>query len=684
MSILLCHPSLEVVKLIVKLGGDALVTEVSKCGFNAITYACWGNASPDVIRYLVKIGGKEAVLKKSKASGANPLHYACIRYTTDDSNSLCEVIRILIEVGEYEVITATDDNGEFPFQALLLRSEIDVESVISFLDQWYTYEKMGGFILCDEIIIDEYNEPENSNDDTKDYLNTSNQPSIEHLKNLQDASMSLTRRLLKIDHEAKRKILKTTFMKEFLTEKFIRPLPLAIATIDLYIQALVVCCFSAFIKNTSPNRINSTTIKIILCVCTSWRLNRELLQLVASSLGVYLSSLANWLDIVQIFVLLSTISGNIDDHPFSWPMVFATGYSWIELLFELHNFSYPLALFVNGTIKTMKKLGNFFITTIIIVAMFAHVYYIANQHDSSFCNNPSNLNDADFNAQGGFQCSLLDSYIYSFTNMFAFKIPNRSAVHWVIPLLYSFVMGMLLLKFVIAIILEAYADVRKQSEMTFWCSRLELVNELDTILSFTNHYKATEIVQSANKSKKVDERIDLNALLPKSVWDGIQGKDKECVHWWYGKVPEIPPLQDRLAFFFKKSILKDIRFPSSVFENIILGHHRSHQKTLLEAIITIPASLILLILSHIFLVIAFIAGSLTLGLYVPKKVKRYLFSVNKKEKMISRRKSKKDKDFAEMRNDIREMRNDNLKRITENEEIKKLIKNMVNLTDKGN
>merc|ERR1712008_315204 len=134
MSILVCNPPLEVVKTLVELGVENTVTEVGNCGFNAIHYACWGNASLEVITYLLEIGGRDAVLQPSLRGGANPLHNACLRYK---SNSLPDVIRLLIKVGGLDVITATDNNDETPLHSLLLCHELKVDGIVTILDEWY-------------------------------------------------------------------------------------------------------------------------------------------------------------------------------------------------------------------------------------------------------------------------------------------------------------------------------------------------------------------------------------------------------------------------------------------------------------------------------------------------------------------------------------------------------------------
>merc|ERR1740124_245116 len=443
------------------------------CGFNAIHYACWGNASLEVIKYLLDIGGKKAMLQGSKDGGANPLHQACIRYKTTESNSLCDVIRLLIEVGEHDVVTATDMNGEIPLQGLLLRPEMPVESVIPFFEIWYELEKTGGTVLPDisrqsivkpaDNFIDEKKKLEkekvHENFDRNDVFNT--------------AFNKITGQLLKMDYDARSQILKTEFMKKYLTEKFIEPLPLAILIMDLYIQGLIVCVFSWFINNTSPNPVDSATTANILGICVFWRVARELMQVMTTSLGNYISDIFNLFDVMQILLLILTMRMDLDDHSANANrliLTFTTFYAWFELLLVLHAFNYDLAVFVVATIKIMERLRHFLLTTLLFIASFAHMYYIAGTHDEEFCNNIDKLTVAEFNSIGGFTCTRKASYIYSITNLFTFETPTGVPRH--LPFLYAFVMLILFMNVVIAVICSAFEDVLNESDMSFWSDRL--------------------------------------------------------------------------------------------------------------------------------------------------------------------------------------------------------------------
>lgn len=684
MSILVCHPPLQIVKCIVELGGNDTVTEVSGCGFNAVHYACWGNASLEVIRYLLGIGGKTVLLHQSAHGGANPLHIACTRYSSTESNSLCDLIRHLIEVGDNDVVTSTDFNGEIPLQGLLLRPAMPVESVITYLDEWYKIGEIQEATPDDSYTNNIFTDEDNK-DDTR----------LKRNHTINEAFNKLTQQLLKTDYDARSQILKTDFMKKHLTERFIQPIPLAVLVMDLYVQVLIVCVFSFFINNTFPNPVKSTTINLILVICVSWRLLREMMQLVTSSLGAYVSDLFNICDIVQLVFIIWTMGMDLDDHSSGsnrTVLTIATFYSWVELLLELHNFRYDLAVFVTATIKVMNRLSNFIFSTLIFVCSFASMYYISVTNDANFCSNPGNLTDTEFNSIGGFTCSRRESYLYSLTNLFTFETP--SGVPQLIPLFYAFVMLILFLNVIIAVICTAFEEVLAESEMSFWCDRLTIVNELGGFLAcipgiltkcpglhscklFCHHIHILGL-----EGRKRNVRIDLNLFLPKLHWDSIKDEDKQFIHWWYGKSgkEEVPKRWDRLSFFFKKSRTKDIFIPGNVFENVFLGNSRSHRPTQCEKLYVLPFSLILLVASNLIFAVIFISGWISFGLLWPKEMRRRIFSVNTEKKRIVPEIKKKNEEISEIKRVISEMRKENSEMRKENSDIKNeniLMKNSI-------
>jgi len=644
MSMLMCHPTLDVVKILVEIGGENTVIEVSECGFNAIHYACWGNASLEVITYLLTIGKKEALQKKS-ANGANPLHIACMRYKSTESNSLSDVVRLFIEVGGLAITTATDQHHEIPLHGLLLHSkhDVDVNAIKSYFDEWYKF-KIPGETLASITGRKESNEYSGVVEIFVD-KNVDEQNDILH-----EALNKIIRQLLKTHGAARYQILKSQFTKEYLTERFIEPLPLAILITDLYIQILIVCVFWFFINPNFATTVSSTAINTILIICMIWRILREMIQGFNTTFGAYLSSLSNWFDIAQIVLIFITLQMNLDFYSSRSSygvLTFAIFISGLELFTEIHNFQYSLAVFYAAIIKVLKKLWPFIFTTLMFVATFAHAYYIAGTDDAELCDKADMYETKDdFILAGGFTCTRLDSYKFAASNLFEFAFPSG---FFYIPLLFSLVMLILFLNIIIAVVCTQFEVVQEDSEVTFWSDRLEIVSELVVFSSFTSCFPCTlgrtmpstmsticcKYFSPPSTSHLSKKRIDLNLYLERSVWDGISEEEQVFLHWWYGKTKDKPKLRERARFFIMNSALEDIFIPASVFENILLGYNRSHKTKGLGKICGIIPSIIFMVASNALCAIVFVSGCLTFGVVWPKTMKKHLFSVNtEKEKII--------------------------------------------------
>jgi len=682
MSILVCHPPLEVVKALVEKGGEETVTEVRVCGFNAIHYACWGNASLDVITYLLGIGGKTALLEQSTVGGATPLHIACNRYKSSESNSLSAVIRLFVEVGELDLFIALDKNNEMPLHGLLLKNKqgVDVKAIETYFDEWYKFKIPGQSIASITGQTSGFTNHPNTNESTNDALRETETSSTNHpnpnesINNalreaLHEAHHKYTQQLLETHIDAKSQILKSAFMQEYLTERFIEPRPLAVLIMDLYIQILIVMVYSFFINLRSDNSVDSTIIKWILIICIVWRSLREMCQVVTSPLSAYLSSVSNWFDVTQIICLVITL-GHLDfqSSSSSDAEVFATILAWFELFTEISIFNYSLGVFYAAIVKVMKRLWPFLITALMFVATFAHAYFIGGPEDVELCNNvptnpdPEELaeNLEEFMKAGGFTCTRWDSYQYAFENLFAFEYPP--GFFW-IPLFYSLVMLILLLNIIIAVVCNEFAVVIDKSEVAFWSARLEIVNELASVVfakysSFSLASRVQELWGDnlvSTSEVSLYKRIDLNLLLESSVWDGLcnnNEEDKDLLHWWYGRSRGIktPDLRARVKFFMTHSVPKDIFFPANVFENIILGYNRSEgigiksngdeskgricglqpvtiMKWTWQKIAVGLCSIIFMVAINSLFVIVFISGWLSFGVLWPDMMKKQLFSV---------------------------------------------------------
>ena len=116
--------SVDIIKMLVDIGGEDLVTakNVNNNNNTALHYACSNGASVDVIRMLVDIGGKDLVMAKDEDNNNNTaLHYAC------DKGASVDVIKMLVDIGGEELLMAKNkDNYTALHLACLNGASVDV------------------------------------------------------------------------------------------------------------------------------------------------------------------------------------------------------------------------------------------------------------------------------------------------------------------------------------------------------------------------------------------------------------------------------------------------------------------------------------------------------------------------------------------------------------------------------
>ena len=99
--------SVDVIKMLVDIGGEELVMAKDKDNWTAMHYACRYGASVDIIKMLVDIGGEDLVTAKNVNNNNNTaLHYAC------DKGASVDVIRMLVDIGGEELLMAKDENND--------------------------------------------------------------------------------------------------------------------------------------------------------------------------------------------------------------------------------------------------------------------------------------------------------------------------------------------------------------------------------------------------------------------------------------------------------------------------------------------------------------------------------------------------------------------------------------------
>jgi len=375
----------------------------------------------------------------------------------------------------------------------------------------------------------------------------------------------------------------------------------------------------------------------VLIVCVGLLIFEELIQVLTTSIGSYIGNISNWIDVLQIVLILLTISINPDGSILSSSLSLSDRYilgavtlcAWLELLFELHNFNYHLAIFVVATVKVMKRLGNFIFTTVFFLIAFAHVYYIAGPTDINCDKVP--MDDEDPEKSGRWACTLQESYRHTFDHFMDFEIPKGVPI--VINYAYGFVMLILLMNIVIAVISTSFDEVMRESELTFWSERFVIFLEVENKASLLFTKRALNRSLQKHPNNNGDKRFDFNFGVDNKCLRELKA-EKRFFNWWYGKdTKDTIPLKQRLSFFFSRSVWKDILLPGIVFEKILLGRNKFNRKQQgAKKIFFFVCSLFLFVVSNFLLLILLLSGWMSFGLLWPRELKVHLFYVKEIDK----------------------------------------------------
>ena len=165
-------------------------------------------------------------------------------------------------------------------------------------------------------------------------------------------------------------------MTAYLTRMFIKPLPIAIIMMDLYIQVIIIVCI-CFFKN-EYNPFGSIVNNHCLALCYVWLLLREMSQMTTAS---YFRTSSNFVDLINIGIFVFMIkdlemNSNTNMIRTSYHTLIAANFvAWIKLLFTLQYFIYDLAIFVHASTKVSGSMGvSSTSTNNIIVLLNFHFY----------------------------------------------------------------------------------------------------------------------------------------------------------------------------------------------------------------------------------------------------------------------------------------------------------------------
>jgi ankyrin repeat protein len=234
-----------------------------------------------------------------------------------------------------------------------------------------------------------------------------------------------------------------------------------------------------------------------LYICATYFLLREIVQALSlQSLNLFqmwATDAKNWLSVVSfsaVYFLTATMQfGLFHQTNADWLLqvgaALTTGLLWGSLIAFLKSTLVDFAVFVQGVIFVVRKLGAFCMCVAVIITAFALMFNTEFQC-SVFCT-PSYIaaqsDDPDYYFPW---CDLRESLLKCMVMMVGqvdeTDFPTR--ISQAMYGAFGFLVTLLLFNVLIAIVIDSYSVIRNErAAIVFWSNRLDFVAEMDAILS---------------------------------------------------------------------------------------------------------------------------------------------------------------------------------------------------------
>jgi len=441
-------------------------------GMLPMHYACAYGVNPSVLAVLREAYPESLIARENK--GRTPMHLAMVNAHRDASPG---VIQFLLENAGSELVNVRDHEGYLPLHLLALG--------------------LKGFKA------DDHEQRSNVSECLRVYLVAEPKPTADFLTALQDLPDWL-----------QDVAVVTTHVRKILNEKIVQRFPTFMLFLDLFIYLCLVVVFSLTSTAEIKARYTSsdedgdkyefpeilTKLIVVLYLGATYFLIRELFQIVSlwslGSISSWFYDPYNWLDVLVIvviyyFSILMTIGlSRENSHDFAIPddsfRSFAASTHfilWLAVISFLRTTLVDFATFVGGIVYVIKRLGAFSISLLILLMMFAQIFYFL-YYETEKCKkliNEKEQLDDDYA-----HCTFNRSMIKVITMMMGeIGSDNRyadSRYAQIVYLLYCVLIVILLSNVLIAIVTESYEVIQNdRAASVFWGNRLSYVAEMDAI-----------------------------------------------------------------------------------------------------------------------------------------------------------------------------------------------------------
>jgi len=425
-------------------------------------YACAYGTTREVLQVLLENYPESTTKRENK--GRNALHLAMVNAHRKSSP---KVVGFLLEKNAAEIINSYDNEHHLPIHLLAMasRNVQDRENAINCLKLYLKAKPKA----------------------TADFL-TAIQTLPEWLRDIAVIS----------DH-----------IQDILNHKIVMRFPTTIMMMDFIVNILVIIMFEFASKDTIdylfdqaedsiPQEMKSTPApkgySIVTLVCGLYFLLREMFQIISllllGTIGSWVFDPLNWLDVLLICLIF--FNGTImlmNDPPISLA-AFRIGAAitkaimWLAVIFFLKSARVEFSVFVSGVYNVIQKLATYMVALIIILIMFAQMFYIMYVGEEECVCSMEHEEHEDVTK---FPHCTPERSLMKVITMLMGEIGDemRYSKHpWaqLLYLMFAFLVVILLSNVLIAIVTDAYGVIRNErAAMVFWSNRLDFVAEMDAI-----------------------------------------------------------------------------------------------------------------------------------------------------------------------------------------------------------
>jgi len=369
--------------------------------------------------------------------------------------------------------------------------------------------------------------------------------------------------------------------------------------LDFYACVLLVASFrmsTVHYLQLGPNEFNNAPLPDALyplMLTLTYMCLRELGQVYIN--GVYwFTSIWNYFDIITVICGYWTVARMVNNDfggNFGALVVATTALVWINALFFLRSTFLQFSIFISGISKIIVDLTPFFGVTMLLLIAFGEMY-MADNLANGRCDKEDGVEvETKFCSVGESLLSTLDFFMGGIS----LAENADSGIMTTISIIYGFLITIVLLNVVIAIVSDSWAIVHEQGKNVYWQYRLIFLAEVKS-------YEEYLCIVSTKKScidmlmNRIDSALDkiISLLWIREYWGSFDSVIDRVTTEEYGG------LSWQFNYDYKRA---------SGWGKVVM----------------VGKTMVLLAIFWFFVLLWFVAGLATVGLFWPRSIRRAIF-----------------------------------------------------------